>query len=104
VLKGRVLGLFDKGKGALMTTETLLVCGSSGATFCKMTAGRQRSEACWIFAPFLPCPLPPPSIRENPRDTAKDGKIYCKAIRKKKKLAALKKCVLLRKRQHPRVC
>ena len=34
-----MLGLYDKGKGALMTTETALVCGSSGAVLCKMTAG-----------------------------------------------------------------
>jgi hypothetical protein len=39
VLKGKVLGLYDKGRGALMTTETLLVCQSTGATLCKMTAG-----------------------------------------------------------------
>ncbi len=40
VLKGKVLGMYDKGKGALMTTETTLVCKSSGAALCKMTAGR----------------------------------------------------------------
>lgn len=39
VLKGKVLGMYDKGKGALMTTETTLVCKSSGAALCKMTAG-----------------------------------------------------------------
>ncbi len=39
VLKGKVLGMYDKGKGALMTTETTLVCKSSGAAVCKMTAG-----------------------------------------------------------------
>jgi hypothetical protein len=39
VLKGRVLGLYDKGKGALMTTETTLVDSGSGAALCKMTAG-----------------------------------------------------------------
>jgi hypothetical protein len=43
VLKGKVLGLYDKGKGALMTTETTLVDGSSGAALCKMTAGARAS-------------------------------------------------------------
>ncbi len=44
VLKGKVLGLYDKGKGALMTTETTLVCGGSGAALCKMTAGATQAR------------------------------------------------------------